>query len=127
MRLGRTRDRSPGVAARVGEPLLDPLHRAPAAPDQVPEPLDHDAPRQHVAEAGDALAVEVAVVEGLGEVLTDQEREVGVFGVHVLPFVAVAVDGDDAVGVLRDHDAVGVHAEGAHVVLEPETMSWSQV
>ena len=28
------------------------------------------------------------------------------------------VDGDDAVGVLRDHDAVGVHAEGPHVVLE---------
>ena len=42
-----------GGQRRRDQPLLDPLHRAPPAPDQVPEPLDHDAARQHVAEPGD--------------------------------------------------------------------------
>ena len=31
-------------------------------------------------------------------------------------FVAVTVDGDNAVGVLVDHRALWVHAEGAHPV-----------
>ena len=50
--------------------------------------------------------------------LGDEESEVGVFGVFSGVFVAVAVDGDDAVGVFVDDDAVGVHAEGADEVLE---------
>ena len=50
--------------------------------------------------------------------LGDQQGEIGVLGVLGRILVAVAVDGDDAVGVLVDHDAVGVHAEGAHQILE---------
>ena len=50
--------------------------------------------------------------------LGHQQGEVGVVGVELGVLVAVAVDGDDAVGVLVDHHAVGVHAEGADAVLE---------
>ena len=50
--------------------------------------------------------------------LGDQEGEVGVARVLGRILVAVAVDGDDAVGVLVDHHAMGIHAEGAHQILE---------
>ena len=46
-----------------------------------------------------------------------QQGEVGVLRVHGGVLVAVAVDGDDAVGVFVDHRAPGVHAERAHLVL----------
>ena len=49
--------------------------------------------------------------------LGHQQGEVGVVGVHLGIFVAVTVDGDDAVGVLIDHCALGIHAEGAHLIL----------
>ena len=57
-------------------------------------------------------------MERLGEVLGDEESEVGVLGLHGRVLVAVAVDGHDAVGVLVNDDAVRIHAEGAHVVLK---------
>ena len=50
--------------------------------------------------------------------LGDQQREIGVLRFALRILKAVAVHGDDAVGVLVHHDAVGVHAEGAHLVLE---------
>ena len=50
--------------------------------------------------------------------LAHQQGKVGVFGVLGLVLIAVAVDGDDAVGVLVHHHAVGVHAEGADHVLK---------
>ena len=100
------------------EALLDALGGGPLAPDQVAEALDDDAAAQHVGQPGDALAVAVGILEGLGEVLGHQQGEVGVLGVHGRVLIAVAVDGDDAVGVLVDHRALGVHAEGAHPVLE---------
>ena len=49
--------------------------------------------------------------------LGHQQGEVSVLRVHGGVLIAVAVDGDDAVGVLVDHRASGVHAERAHLVL----------
>ena len=73
--------------------------------DQVAEPLDDHAAAQHIGQPGDALAVAVGVLEGLGEVLGHQQGEVGVLRMHGRVLIAVAVDGDDAVGVLVDHRA----------------------
>ncbi len=50
--------------------------------------------------------------------LAYEQGKVGVLGVLALVLVAVAVDGDDAVGVLVDDDAVRVHAEGADEVFK---------
>ena len=50
--------------------------------------------------------------------LRHQQREVRVRGVLGGVLVAVSVHGDDAVRVLVDDDAVGVHAERAHHVLK---------
>ena len=107
------RGRQGGGDEALGKPLL----RAALAANQVAEPLDDDAAAQHIAEPGDALAVAVGVLEGLGEVLGHQQGEVGVVGVEGGVLIAVAVDGDDAVGVLVHHHAVGIHAERAHPVL----------
>ena len=89
--------------------------RAPA-PDQVAEALDDDAAAQHIAQPRDGLAVAITVLEGLGEVLGDQEGEIGILGLLGGILIAVAVDGDDTVGILIDHGALGVHAEGADLV-----------
>ena len=48
--------------------------------------------------------------------LGHQQGEVGILGLQGGILIAVAVDGDDAVGVLVDHGATGVHAEGADTV-----------
>ena len=55
--------------------------------------------------------------ERLGKVLGHQQGEVGVLRVQGGVLIAVAVDGDNAVGVLVHHRAPGVHAERAHLVL----------
>ena len=99
------------------EALLDALGGGPLAPDQVAEALDDDAAAQHVGQPGDALAVAVGILEGLGEVLGHQQGEVGILGVHGRVLIAVAVDGDDAVGILGDDGALRVHAEGADEIL----------
>ena len=85
---------------------------------KVAEALYDNAAAEHVAQHGDALAVAVAVLKGLGEVLGNKQREVGVLGLFGRILKAVTVDGDDTVGVLIDDDSVGIHAEGADVVLE---------
>jgi len=48
--------------------------------------------------------------------LGDEQGEVGVLGLQGGVFVAVAVDGDDTVGVFVDNGALGIHAEGADLV-----------
>ena len=98
------------------EGLLHAAGSGTTAPDQIAEPLDDDAAAQHVAQTGDGFAVAVGILEGLGEMLGNQQGEVGVLRLEGRILVAVAVDGDDAVGVLVDHGALGVHAEGAHLV-----------
>ena len=102
---------------RVREGFGDTLRRTPLAADQIAESLQHDTAAQHVRQARDALAVPVAVGEGLGEVLRDQQREVCVFCLAGRILIAVSIDRDDAVGVLRNNSALGVHAEGTHQIL----------
>ena len=46
----------------------------------------------------------------------DQQGEVGVLAAELGVGVAVAIDGVDALHILRHHVAVGIHAEGAHLV-----------
>ncbi len=119
MRLGDQRLRSPGVAASVGVTRLSRCaSRAAAAADQIAEALHDDAAAQHVGQARDGLAVAVGILEGLGEVLGDEQREVRVLGLVGRVLIAVAVDGDDAVRVLVHDRALGVHAERAHQILE---------
>ena len=50
--------------------------------------------------------------------LGDEQGKIRVVGLEGLVFIAVAVDRDDAVRVLIDDNAVGVHAEGTHIVLK---------
>ena len=99
------------------EALFNALGGAALSADQVAEPLHHHAAAQHIAEPCNALAVAVAVPERLREVLGHQQGEVGVLRVERRILIAVAVDGDDTVGVLVDHRAPGVHAERPHLVL----------
>ena len=84
--------------------------------DQVAEALHQHAAGQHVAQRGDVLAVAVGLIEGLGEAVTYQQGEVGVLTAQGGVGVGVAVDRVDALHVLGHHVAVGVHAEGAHLV-----------
>ena len=65
------------------------------------------------------LAVAVGLVKGLGEVVGHQQGEVGVLAAQAGVGVAVAVHRVDALHILRHHVAVGVHAEGAHLVPVP--------
>ena len=62
------------------------------------------------------LAVAVGLVEGGGKAVAHQQGEVGVLALEGGVGVGVAVDGVDALHVLRHHMAVGVHTEGAHLV-----------
>ena len=48
--------------------------------------------------------------------LCNQKRKIGVFGLLFGILVAVAVNGDDAVGVFIDDRTLRVHAERAHAV-----------
>ena len=116
------RDDEREVAGRGGERrgdegLFDALGRRALAADEIAEALDHDAAAEHVRKPRDRLAVAVGVLEGLGEVLGDEQGEVGVLGLLGRVLIAVAVDGDDAVGVLGDDRALRVHAEGADEIL----------
>ncbi len=95
---------------------FDALLGGALASDEVAEALDDNAAAQHVAEAGNALAVAVGVLERLGKMLGDQQREVCVFRLFCGILIAVAVYGYDAIRVFVDHSALGVHAEGAHLV-----------
>ena len=105
------------LQCRVREGFGNTLRRTPLTADQIAESLQHDTAAQHVRQPCDALAVPVAVGERFGEVLRDQKREVCVFCLAGRILIAVPVDRDDAVGVLRDDSALGVHAEGTHQIL----------
>ena len=116
--LGQYQAQVAGSCVQCGgdEALLHPLGSGALAPDQIAEALDHDAAAQHIAQAGNGFAVAVGVLEGLGEVLGNQQGKIGVLRLLGGVFVAVAVDSDDAVGVLVNHGPLGVHAEGADLV-----------
>ena len=86
------------------------------AADQIAEALHQHAAGQHVAEGGDVLSVAVGLVEGGGEAVGHQQGEVGVLAAQLGIGIGVAVDGVDALHVLGHYVAVGVHAEGAHLV-----------
>ncbi len=105
-----------GVEGGDDKGLVHTAFGGAAAPDQIAEPLDDDTAAQHIAQAGDGLAVAVGVFEGLGEMLGHQKGKVGVAGLEGGVLIAVAVDGDDAVGILVYHRALGIHAEGTDLV-----------
>ena len=98
--------------------LLDARDIAPPAASQVAESLNDDTAAQHVGQAGDTLAVSVAVLEGLGKMFGDKKGEIGVLCLFVGILKAVSVHRHDPVGVLVDHDSVGIHTEGSDTVLE---------
>ena len=91
---------------------------AATSPHQIAEPLYDHATAQHIGQTGDTFPVAVAVPEGFGEMFGNQQSEIGIFRLHTGILVAVAVGGDNAVGIFIYHDAVGIHAEGTDIVLK---------
>ena len=87
------------------------------AVEDVAVALHHDvACAQHIGQLAHLLGVGDGLVEGLGEVVGDEDGEVGVLALLLLE--AVAVDhGQVVVVVLLCHEAAGVLAEGADLVL----------
>ena len=69
---------------------------------------------RHVGETGDAFTVFIAVFERFREMVGYQQGEIGVFRIAGRIFIAVSIDGHDAVGVLIDDDTSWVHTERAH-------------
>ena len=47
-----------------------------------------------------------------------KQCEIGIFGLFGRIFVAVSVYGHDAVCIFTYHDAIWIHAERTHIVLE---------
>ncbi len=86
--------------------------------DEVAEALYHNAAAQHVGKASDALAVSVGILEGMREMLGNEQGEIGIARVLCGVLVAVTVYGHDAVGILINDRAARIHAEGAHKVAE---------
>ena len=107
-----------GCESRPHRPLLYPLPVAPAPSLQIAEALHYGSSSQHVGEPCYPLTVAVAVLEGLREMLRHQQCEVGILRLLGLILEAVPVHGHYPVGILIHHDTSGVHAEGAHLVLE---------
>ena len=105
-----------GVQRRHGERLLDALLGAALAADEVAEALDDNAAAQHVAQAGNALAVAVGILERLREMLGDQQREIRVVRLFCGILVAVTVHSYNPIRVFVDDNAPGVHAEGTYRV-----------
>ena len=100
--------------AHVGAGQL--LRPGALAAQDIAVALHHDAPRaEHVGQLADLLRVGDGLVERLGKIVADQDRQVGVGAFEVL--VAVAVDNGEVIVVvfLRDK-AAGVLAEGADLV-----------
>ena len=87
------------------------------AADQIAEALHHHAAAKHVGKPCDGLAVAVGILERLGKVLGDKQGKVCVFGLLGRILIAVAVDGHDAVCVLRHDRALRVHAERTDQIL----------
>ena len=117
--LGQGQGQVPRHRRRQGGPdegVAQPVLVGADARRQIPEPLDQHAPRQHIGQGRDVLAVAVGLVEGGGEAVGHQQGEVGVLRAQGGVGVGVAVHRVDALHVFRHHVAVGVHAEGAHLV-----------
>ena len=86
--------------------------------DEVAEALYHNSAAEHIREARDALAVAVRILEGMREMLRNEEGEVGVARVLCGVLVAVAVYGNYAVGVLVNDGSARIHTERADEVAE---------
>ena len=88
------------IQCRCDKGFPDAVLIGSAAADEVAKALDNDAAAQHIAQAGNRLAVAVGILKGFREVLGHQQCKVGVAGLAGRIFVAVTVDRDDAVGIL---------------------------
>ena len=105
------------VQGRYSERLPDTLLGTPLTTDEITEALHDDTAAEHVAETRDALTIFVRILERLGEVLRHEQCEVRVLRLLRGILIAVAVYGDDAVGVFIDHGTLRIHTEGADVIL----------
>ena len=105
------------VQCRYGEGLPDTLLGTPLTTDEITEALHYHTAAEHVAETRDTLTIFVRILEWLGEVLRHEQGEVRVLRLLRGILIAVAVYGDDAVGVFIDHGTLRIHTEGADVIL----------
>ena len=70
---------------------------------------------QHIGQLADLLCIGNGLIEGIGEIVAAEDREVGVAALEFL--VAVSVDhGEVVVVILLADKAAGVLTEGAHLV-----------
>ena len=133
-RLGIHRLRSPGTASRVGRVVglgqtlfigaASVLIRSPRRCTSTLPPL------MRLARLATWRAYSMGCVERLGEADGGEQREVGVLGLFRLSSaVGVAIDGENAVGVLGDHLAPLVEAEhpgGVAVLFGAVPGSWAR-
>ena len=101
---------------RLREALAHSVRIRAAALDEIAVALHDDAAAEHVRERRDALAVLMRRLEGLREVIRDEQREVRIMALELRVAVRMTVDRHDAVRVLHDDVAMRVHAERAHKV-----------
>ena len=107
-----------GFEGRIDAALDYPLHRGASASFEIAESLDDDTAAEHIGKARNALAVFVAVFEGVREMLADKQGKIRIFRLQGRILVAVTVYGDDPVCILIDNGTVRIHAEGTHSVLK---------
>ena len=105
-----------GVEGGRDEGILHPLDRGALSADQIAEALHDHTASQHIAQSGNGFTVAVGILEGLGKMLRHQQGKIRIVRLLRGVFIAVTVDGNDAVGVFIDHRALGIHAEGSHLV-----------
>ena len=100
----------------VDERLVDSARGRALTLDKVTEALYYNSSAKHIAKTGDRFTVSVRILEGLGEMLCDKKRKVGIFGLLCRVLVAVSVYGDDAVCILVNDSASGIHTERSDLV-----------
>ena len=105
------------IQRRNREGFPDTLLGTALTTDKIAEALHDHTAAEHVAETRDTLTIFVRILEWLGEVLRHEQGEVRILRLLRGILIAVAVYGDDPVGVFIDHGTLRIHTEGTDVIL----------
>ena len=84
--------------------------------NEVAKALNDDAATEHIAESCDRLSVAVGVLKGLGEVLCNEKRKVGVARLLCGILIAVTVNCYDTIGIFIYYCTLRIHTERANFV-----------
>ena len=75
--------------------LLDTLVVRALTANKIAEALNDNTAAEHIGKTSDAFAVSVGILKGLGKMLCNQKRKVGILRLLCGILIAVAVNGDD--------------------------------